>query len=104
MDLEQIAADAVVGGGYESDLIAIFTFPLKNVIESSTFDEMNEIAIIIGISFEISEHRSVVVGLGTSRFYEVVVGAGGEAPYEEKAKKEDALFDAMCHIFDVFPS
>ena len=45
-----------------------------------------------------------MVGLGASCFYEVVVGAGGEAPYEEKAKKEDALFDAMCHIFDVFPS
>lgn len=104
VDLEQIAADAVVGGSYESDLITIFTFPLKNVIESCTFDEMNEIAIIIGISFEISEHRSVVVGLGTACFYEIVVGAGGEAPYEEKAKKEDALFDAMCHIFDVFPS
>lgn len=104
VDLEQIAADAMVGGGNEGDLIAILTFSLENVIESSTFDEMNEIAIIIGISFEISEHRSVVVGLGTSCFYEIVVGAGGEAPYEEKAKKEDALFDAMCHICDVFPS
>ena len=94
----------MVGGGNEGDLIPILTFSLKNVIESSTLDEMNEIAIIIGISFEISEHRSVVVGLGTACFYEIVVGAGCEATYEEEAKKEDALFDAMCHIFDVFPS
>jgi len=94
----------MVHGGNEGDLIAILTFSLENVIETSTLDEMNEIAIIIGISLEIGEHRGVVVGLGTTCFYEVVVSAGCEATYEEEAKKEDALFDAMCHIFDVFPS
>ena len=68
MGLEQIAADAKVGGGNKGDLVAILTFSLKNVIESGTLDEMNEIAIIIGISLEIGEHRGVVVGLGHDLF------------------------------------
>ena len=102
--LEEIATDAVVGRCNKGNLATIGALSFKDIVETSTIDEIDEIAIVVVITLEIGEHRGVVVGFGKSCLHEVVVGAGGEPPHEEEAAEECSLFDAMYHKTGFNPS